>query len=155
MLRPYQSNHASYALTKLTPSAPRMSRKAAIRSSAASTRKARLFSRTVSLPEPLAPLHSRNTGVGPGCAAQRAAMAPVVAGSGAVPAAQRSAMPIAPLGKFIALPTYAELQQSDLDLVVAGTRDAIMMVECGSQEVSEDDMVAAIRFGDAVNKQII
>ena len=58
-------------------------------------------------------------------------------------------------GQFIALPTYAELQKSDLDLVVAGTRDAIMMVECGSQEVSEDDMVAAIRFGDAVNKQII
>ncbi len=58
-------------------------------------------------------------------------------------------------GRFVALPTYSELQKSDLDLVVAGTRDAIMMVECGSQEVSEDDMVAAIRFGDEVNKQII
>src|SRR5579883_1660581 len=58
-------------------------------------------------------------------------------------------------GKFLALPTWSELQQSDLDLVVAGTRDAIMMVECGSQEVSEDVMVEAIRFGHDVNRQVI
>jgi polyribonucleotide nucleotidyltransferase len=58
-------------------------------------------------------------------------------------------------GKFIALPTYTELQSSDLDLVVAGTRDAIMMVECGSNELPEDVMLDAIRFGDTINKQII
>ncbi len=58
-------------------------------------------------------------------------------------------------GRFIALPTFSELQNSDLDLVVAGTRDAIMMVECGSQEVPEDVMIGAIRFGHDVNRQII
>src|SRR5207248_2073306 len=58
-------------------------------------------------------------------------------------------------GEFVALPTFAELEQSDLDLVIAGTRDAIMMVECGSQEVPEDALVEAIRFGHEVNRQII
>jgi len=58
-------------------------------------------------------------------------------------------------GKFVAMPTFTELQSSDLDLIVAGTREAIMMVECGSQELPEDVMLEAIRFGDQVNKQII
>src|SRR5207245_3626839 len=87
------------ALTSCTPSTPRMSRRAVSKSSAASTRKARLFSRTVSFPEPFTPLHSRNTGVGPGCAAHNAAMARAVSGSGALPAVQRSATPMAPLGR--------------------------------------------------------
>ncbi len=50
-------------------------------------------------------------------------------------------------GKFIVNPTYPELEKSDLDLRIAGTRDAILMVECGSDEVSEEDMVAALAFG--------
>ncbi len=50
-------------------------------------------------------------------------------------------------GKLIANPTYPELEKSDLDLRIAGTRDAILMVECGSDEVSEDDMVEALSFG--------
>src|SRR5438067_120363 len=54
-------------------------------------------------------------------------------------------------GQLVALPTFSDLDKSDLDLVVAGTRDAIMMVECGSQEVPEDTMVEAIRFGHEVN----
>jgi len=58
-------------------------------------------------------------------------------------------------GQFKALPTFSDLERSDLDLVVAGTRDAIMMVECGSKEVLEADMVEAIRFGQGVNQQII
>jgi polyribonucleotide nucleotidyltransferase len=58
-------------------------------------------------------------------------------------------------GQFVALPTFSQLQQSDLDLVVAGTRDAIMMVECGSKEVPEADMVAAVRFGHETNQKII
>src|SRR5579883_1197749 len=58
-------------------------------------------------------------------------------------------------GKLIALPTFADLQRSDLDLVVAGTADAIMMVECGSNELPEADMVAAIKFGQEINQQII
>jgi polyribonucleotide nucleotidyltransferase len=58
-------------------------------------------------------------------------------------------------GQLIALPTFDELAKSDLDLVVAGTADAIMMVECGAHELSEADMIAAIKFGQEINQQII
>jgi polyribonucleotide nucleotidyltransferase len=50
-------------------------------------------------------------------------------------------------GKFIANPTYEQRQASDLDLVVAGTSSAIMMVEAGATEVTEDIMLQAIEFG--------
>ena len=50
-------------------------------------------------------------------------------------------------GRFIANPTFGELENSDLDLRLAGTRDAILMVECGANEVTEDVMVAALEFG--------
>ena len=50
-------------------------------------------------------------------------------------------------GEFIAFPTFAEIDQSDLDLRIAGTRDAILMVEAGADEVPEDVMVAALDFG--------
>lgn len=50
-------------------------------------------------------------------------------------------------GKLTANPTYPELEKSDLDLRIAGTRDAILMVECGSDEVSETDMIEALVFG--------
>ncbi|MDX9755622.1 MAG: polyribonucleotide nucleotidyltransferase, partial [bacterium] len=43
-------------------------------------------------------------------------------------------------------PTFADLEYSDLDLRVAGTRDAILMVECGANEVTEDIMVEALEF---------
>jgi polyribonucleotide nucleotidyltransferase len=49
-------------------------------------------------------------------------------------------------GQFVLNPTFSDLEYSDLDLRVAGTRDAILMVECGAQEVSEKDMVAALEF---------
>jgi polyribonucleotide nucleotidyltransferase len=49
-------------------------------------------------------------------------------------------------GEFIANPTYAEIEVSDLDLRVAATRDAILMVECGANEVSEDIMVEALNY---------
>lgn len=49
-------------------------------------------------------------------------------------------------GQFIANPTYEQREISDLDLVVAGTKDAIMMVEAGASEVSEEDMLSAIEF---------
>ncbi len=52
-------------------------------------------------------------------------------------------------GQFILNPTTDQLAHSRLDLVVAGTRDAVMMVEAGAQEVSEDDLVAAIEFAHA------
>jgi polyribonucleotide nucleotidyltransferase len=50
-------------------------------------------------------------------------------------------------GKFVLNPTFAEQEQSDLDLRIAGTRDAILMVECGANEISESDMVAALEYG--------
>ncbi len=49
--------------------------------------------------------------------------------------------------EFILNPTFADLEYSDLDLRLAGTRDAILMVECGASEVSEETMVAALEFG--------
>ncbi len=49
-------------------------------------------------------------------------------------------------GEFILNPTYQDLEYSDLDLRVAGTRDAILMVECGAKEVSEQVMVQALDF---------
>ena len=50
-------------------------------------------------------------------------------------------------GEFIANPTFAEIDASDLDLRIAGTRDAILMVECAANEVPEDIMAAALEFG--------
>ena len=50
-------------------------------------------------------------------------------------------------GEFIINPTPAELEESDIDLTVAGTKNAINMVEAGSKEVSEDDMLEALMFG--------
>jgi len=50
-------------------------------------------------------------------------------------------------GEFIINPTFQELEVSDLDLRIAGTRDAILMVECGAKEVPEDVMVAALELG--------
>ena len=49
-------------------------------------------------------------------------------------------------GRFIANPTYEEMALSDLDLVVAGTENSIMMVEAGANIVSERDMLAAIDY---------
>ncbi|MDQ5816857.1 MAG: polyribonucleotide nucleotidyltransferase, partial [Actinomycetota bacterium] len=49
-----------------------------------------------------------------------------------------------PDGGFILNPTYQQLDESDLDLVVAGTREAITMVEAGANEVPEDVMVEAM-----------
>ena len=47
-------------------------------------------------------------------------------------------------GNFVINPTYTQLEQSDLDLRVAGTREAILMVECGANEVEERVIVAAL-----------
>ncbi|MDD3821568.1 MAG: polyribonucleotide nucleotidyltransferase [Bacilli bacterium] len=58
-------------------------------------------------------------------------------------------------GKFIINPTTDELEQSDLDLIVAGTKDSINMVEAGSKEISEKDMLAAIMFGHKAIKELI
>ena len=50
-------------------------------------------------------------------------------------------------GEFIVNPTYAEQELSDLELTIAGTRDYISMVEAGANEVTEEDMLAAMEFG--------
>ena len=56
-------------------------------------------------------------------------------------------------GEFVINPTPDELEVSDLDLTVAGTKHAINMVEAGSKEVSEEDMLEALMFGhDAVKE---
>ncbi len=49
-------------------------------------------------------------------------------------------------GQFVINPTTSELQNSKIDLVVAGTRDAVMMVEAGAQTVDEELLVSAIEF---------
>ena len=50
-------------------------------------------------------------------------------------------------GEFVVNPTFAEIDTSDLDLRIAGTRDAILMVECGANEIPEDVMVQALELG--------
>jgi polyribonucleotide nucleotidyltransferase len=57
-------------------------------------------------------------------------------------------------GKFIINPTVAELEKSDIDLIVAGTKEAINMVEAGAKQVSEEDMLAALMFGHAEIKKL-
>ncbi|HQH80304.1 MAG TPA: polyribonucleotide nucleotidyltransferase, partial [bacterium] len=52
-------------------------------------------------------------------------------------------------GKFIINPTYAQRQESDIDMIVAGSRDAIVMVEGGANVVSEGDLVDALLFAHA------
>ncbi len=52
-------------------------------------------------------------------------------------------------GQFVLNPTADQLERSRMDLVVAGTRDAVMMVEAGAQNVAEEDLVAAIEFAHA------
>ena len=58
-------------------------------------------------------------------------------------------------GEFIINPTPAELELSDLDLTVAGTKDAINMVEAGSKEVSEELMLEALMFGHEAIKELV
>src|SRR5215831_2332575 len=50
-------------------------------------------------------------------------------------------------GRFVANPTTAEQAVSTLELMVAGTEDAVLMVEAGAREVTEEQMLAAIAFG--------
>lgn len=58
-------------------------------------------------------------------------------------------------GQFIINPTYPQLEQSDLDLRVAGTREAILMVECGANEVDEAAMVDALELAHKAMQPLI
>merc|ERR1711935_683842 len=50
-------------------------------------------------------------------------------------------------GKFILNPSKAELENSTLDLVVAGTKDAVLMVESETKGLTEEVMLDAVKFG--------
>ena len=58
-------------------------------------------------------------------------------------------------GKFVIFPTFEELKESELDLVVAGTNDALAMVECGATELSESVILDALDLAHQEVKRII
>lgn len=57
--------------------------------------------------------------------------------------------------EFIINPTYAEVEAGDLDLVVAGTTEGIIMVEAGANQLPEQDMIEAIEFGYEAVQELI
>ncbi len=58
-------------------------------------------------------------------------------------------------GEFVLNPTNAEREKSEIDLIVAGTEDAVVMVEAGAREVSEKKMLDAILFGHEAVRRIV
>ena len=58
-------------------------------------------------------------------------------------------------GEFVINPTNEQSELSDIELTVAGTKDAINMVEAGAKEVSEEDMLEALMFGHEAIKELI
>ena len=58
-------------------------------------------------------------------------------------------------GEYVINPTYEQRRQSRLDLIVAGTKDAIVMVEAGAKEVSEEEIVQAFERAHAAIREII
>ncbi len=57
--------------------------------------------------------------------------------------------------ELVVNPTFSQLQSGSLDLMVAGTRDAVVMIEAGAKEVSEQIVLEAVQFGQNVNQQIL
>lgn len=57
-------------------------------------------------------------------------------------------------GELVANPTVAQMEESDIDLTIAGTAQALNMVEAGAKEVSEEDMLAALMFGHEQIKKL-
>jgi polyribonucleotide nucleotidyltransferase len=58
-------------------------------------------------------------------------------------------------GEFVVNPTKTQLENSTLDMIVAGTDDAVMMVEGGSKEISEEEFLDAVEFGHAQIRKVI
>ncbi len=58
-------------------------------------------------------------------------------------------------GRFMVNPTYSERKNSKLDLIVAGSRDAIVMVEAGAKEVGEEEMVTALETAHEAIRQLV
>ncbi len=57
-------------------------------------------------------------------------------------------------GEFVPFPTYDDLEESDIDLIVSGSNDAVLMIEGFARETPEDEMVDAILFAHGVIKEI-
>jgi polyribonucleotide nucleotidyltransferase len=58
-------------------------------------------------------------------------------------------------GEFVINPTLDELERSELDLIVAGTKDSVIMLESGAHELPEDKMIEAIRLGHEAMQEFI
>jgi polyribonucleotide nucleotidyltransferase len=58
-------------------------------------------------------------------------------------------------GEFILYPTYSDLKESDLDLVVSSTRDRVIMVEAGANGVSEETFLEAVKLAHEANQVLI
>ncbi len=58
-------------------------------------------------------------------------------------------------GQFVLFPTVQQLEESDMDLVVAGTKHFVNMIEVGSREIQEDDTADAIEFGHKAIVEIV
>src|SRR4029077_11978551 len=58
-------------------------------------------------------------------------------------------------GQLVANPTFSQLDESDMDIVVAGTADNIIMVEGGTREIGEADLITALEFAMAHIREIV
>jgi len=58
-------------------------------------------------------------------------------------------------GEYVLNPTFAEMSESQLDLVVAGTRDSIVMIEAGAAEVDKSILIGGLKFAQEGIRQII
>lgn len=58
-------------------------------------------------------------------------------------------------GEFVLNPTYSELEEGDLDLIISATEDSIVMVEGEAHEINEPDMLAALEFGHENIKKVL
>ena len=57
-------------------------------------------------------------------------------------------------GEYKAFPTYEEIEASDLDLIVAGTEDSIVMIEAGADQVPEAEVIEAVRYAEGIIAQL-
>jgi len=58
-------------------------------------------------------------------------------------------------GKYVLNPSYAEMEETELDLIVSATTDSVMMVESEAQELSEEIMLGAVKFGHKEMQPVI
>ncbi len=58
-------------------------------------------------------------------------------------------------GQFVAFPTQEQLEESDMDIIVSGTKSAVTMIEGFAREVPDDDMLAAIEFAHEIVRQVV